>query len=95
VEVVGEARKGLVIARETGRRQARGDVLVYLDADCRAPIWWLQRIERRFAANTKLAGLTGPYRFYDWDVWGRLAGATGVSRCGKWSTCTGKRVSST
>jgi glycosyltransferase involved in cell wall biosynthesis len=72
VEVVNEPRKGLVVAREAGRRHARGDVLVYLDADCRAPIWWLERIERRFASNATLVGLTGPYRFYDWDVWGRL-----------------------
>ncbi|HZA36687.1 MAG TPA: glycosyltransferase family A protein [Vicinamibacterales bacterium] len=72
VEVVNEPRKGLVSAREAGRRHARGDVLVYLDADCRAPIWWLDRIERRFASNATLVGLSGPYRFYDWDVWGRL-----------------------
>ena len=43
VRVVDEPRKGLVIARETGRRAADGDVLVYLDADCRAPLTWLAR----------------------------------------------------
>jgi glycosyltransferase involved in cell wall biosynthesis len=48
VSVVNEARKGLVVARETGRRAATGDILVYLDADCRAPLTWLERIERRF-----------------------------------------------
>ena len=36
VRVVDEPRKGLVIARETGRRVSTGDVLVYVDADCRA-----------------------------------------------------------
>ena len=36
VEVVDEPRKGLVVARETGRRHASGEVLIYLDADCRA-----------------------------------------------------------
>jgi glycosyltransferase involved in cell wall biosynthesis len=36
VRVVDEPRKGLVAARETGRRAATGDVLVYLDADWRA-----------------------------------------------------------
>jgi glycosyltransferase involved in cell wall biosynthesis len=35
--------KGLVVARETGRRLASGDVLVYVDADCRAPLTWLAR----------------------------------------------------
>ena len=64
--------KGLVVARETGRRAATGDVLVYLDADCRAPLTWLERIERRFARDPALLALSGPYRFYDWDWWGRL-----------------------
>lgn len=72
VRVVDEPRKGLVVARETGRLAATGDVLVYLDADCRAPLMWLQRIERRLAADPELLALSGPYRFYDWDWWGRL-----------------------
>ena len=46
VRVVDESRKGLVVARETGRLAATGDILVYLDADCRAPVTWLERIER-------------------------------------------------
>jgi cellulose synthase/poly-beta-1,6-N-acetylglucosamine synthase-like glycosyltransferase len=72
VRVVDETRKGLVVARETGRLAATGDVLVYLDADCRAPLMWLERIERRLAADPELLALSGPYRFYDWDWWGRL-----------------------
>jgi glycosyltransferase involved in cell wall biosynthesis len=72
VRLVDEPRKGLVVARETGRLAATGDVLVYLDADCRAPLMWLERIERRLAADPELMALSGPYRFYDWDWWGRL-----------------------
>ena len=72
VRVVDEPRKGLVIARETGRHAASGDVLVYVDADCRAPIGWLARVERRFLRDPRLLALSGPYRFYDWDLWGRL-----------------------
>ena len=71
VRVVDEPRKGLVIARERGRQEATGDVLVYVDADCRAPRNWLARIERRFANNPSLIALSGNYRFYDWDWWGR------------------------
>lgn len=71
VRVVDEPRKGLVVARETGRLAATGDVLVYLDADCRAPLTWLERIERRFARDPRLLALSGPYRFYDWDWLGR------------------------
>jgi glycosyltransferase involved in cell wall biosynthesis len=72
VRVVDEPRKGLVVARETGRRAATGDLLVYVDADCRAPLMWLERVERRFLRDERLLALSGPYRFYDWDWWGRL-----------------------
>ena len=46
VRVVDEPRRGLVVAREIGRRAAIGDILVYVDADCRAPFQWLEKIER-------------------------------------------------
>lgn len=72
VRVIAESRKGLVRAREAGRRAAGGHLLVYLDADCRAPRTWLDRIEARFARRPALVALSGPYRFYDWDAWGRL-----------------------
>jgi glycosyltransferase involved in cell wall biosynthesis len=71
VTVVDEPKKGLVVARETARRMARGDVLAYVDADCRAPVQWLERVERRFEVRPGLVGVTGSYRFYDWDWTGR------------------------
>src|SRR5882672_11211770 len=71
VRVVDEPRKGLVVARETGRRHATGDILIYVDADCRAPLRWVERIERRFDRHRALIALSGPYRYYDWDWSGR------------------------
>jgi len=71
VRLVDEPRKGLVVARETGRRHATGDVLIYADADCRAPLSWIERIERRFVRDPALVALSGPYRYYDWDWSGR------------------------
>jgi glycosyltransferase involved in cell wall biosynthesis len=70
VHVIHEPAKGLVIARETARRAARGDVLAYVDADCRAPLQWLERVEAQFA-DPDVVAVTGPYRFYDWDRSGR------------------------
>lgn len=72
IRVVDEPRKGLVIARETGRRASTGDVLVYVDADCRAPREWLERVAREFAVANPPVAVTGPYRFHDWDIVGRL-----------------------
>jgi glycosyltransferase involved in cell wall biosynthesis len=71
IRIVREPRKGLTIARETGRRQATGDVLVYVDADCRPPLDWLERVEQRFLRDPRLVALSGPYRYYDWDWRGR------------------------
>jgi glycosyltransferase involved in cell wall biosynthesis len=70
VRVVDEPAKGLVIARETARRHTTTDVLAYVDADCRAPISWLEHVEARFTSSRAVA-VTGPYRFYDWDRSGR------------------------
>jgi glycosyltransferase involved in cell wall biosynthesis len=69
--VVDEPHKGLVHARERGRREAHGSLLVYIDADCRAPLLWLQRVVSHFERKPTLIALSGPYRFYDWDWWGR------------------------
>jgi glycosyltransferase involved in cell wall biosynthesis len=76
VRVVDEPRKGLVVARERGRLEARGQILVYVDADCRAPLTWLARVEARFSRRPNLLALSGNYRFYDWDWWGRLLART-------------------
>ena len=71
VRVIDEPRKGLVVARERGRCDATGDLLVYIDADCRAPILWLERVTKHFERKPTLLALSGNYRFYDWDWWGR------------------------
>ena len=74
VTVVDEHRKGLTRARAAGRQAARGDILFYMDADCRAPVRLIERLERRFLTSPKTVAVTGPYHFYDWD-WIGVAGA--------------------
>jgi glycosyltransferase involved in cell wall biosynthesis len=54
VIVVDEPLKGLVVARETARRVAHGDIVAYVDADCRAPIMWLERCQQRLQAEASL-----------------------------------------
>jgi glycosyltransferase involved in cell wall biosynthesis len=71
VRVVDEPTKSLVVARKTARRSTDADILAYVDADCRAPLQWLERIERRLARRGEAVAVTGPYRFYDWDLQGR------------------------
>jgi glycosyltransferase involved in cell wall biosynthesis len=74
VTVVDEPRKGLTKARAAGRRAAQGDILFYMDADCRAPVRLIERMERRFEQSPKTVAITGPYHFYDWD-WVGVTGA--------------------
>ena len=71
IRVIEEPAKGLVVARETARLAARADIIAYMDADCRAPITWLERIEAQFSGAGGPLAVTGPYRFYDWDWSGR------------------------
>jgi glycosyltransferase involved in cell wall biosynthesis len=71
VRVVDEPVKGLVVARERARREARSEVLAFVDADCRAPLLWVERLEARLARSGRAVGITGPYRFYDWEWQGR------------------------
>ena len=71
VTLVREPRKGLVWARQAGWHASHGDVLAYLDADCRAPADWVARLARLFDRHEDAVAVTGPYRYYDWDLWGR------------------------
>jgi glycosyltransferase involved in cell wall biosynthesis len=60
IRVVDEPRKGLVRARETGRLTATSEVLVYVDADCRAPHDWLERLAQEFAGTSSARRSNGP-----------------------------------
>jgi glycosyltransferase involved in cell wall biosynthesis len=71
IRVLDEPTRGLLVARETGRRATESDIVAYVDADCRAPLQWLERIEARFARRPLIVAVTGPYRYYDWDRLGR------------------------
>jgi len=44
VRLIDEPCKGLVVARETARLATQADIVAYIDADCRAPITWLERV---------------------------------------------------
>ncbi len=56
VRVIDEPAKGLVVARETARRAAQTDIVAYIDADCRVPITWLERVEARFMKPHRAGG---------------------------------------
>jgi glycosyltransferase involved in cell wall biosynthesis len=74
VQVVDAPEKGLVKARARGAEASTGDALLYIDADCRAPLRLIEHVERRLNRAPHVVAVTGPYKFYDWD-WVGVLGA--------------------
>ncbi len=64
VRVVREDNKGLLHARERGRIEATGDIVVNIDADCLPDPTWLSRGMSYFA-HEGIAAVTGPYDYHD------------------------------
>jgi glycosyltransferase involved in cell wall biosynthesis len=65
VTYVFEPHKGITKARQCGYRHARGDILAFVDADTIMPEGWVAQVEQQFRKDSRLACLSGPYRFYD------------------------------
>lgn len=55
-----ERRRGVAFARNCGLAAAKGEVVLFLDDDCRCRGDWLKVIGRRFAGNDSLGCCTGP-----------------------------------
>jgi glycosyltransferase involved in cell wall biosynthesis len=64
VTLVYESRKGLLWAREAGRKQATGDIIVSTDADCLPHPEWLSDGIKHFTAD-HIVAVTGPCDFHD------------------------------
>jgi glycosyltransferase involved in cell wall biosynthesis len=64
VKYVYESRKGLLWAREAGRKQATGDIIVNTDADCTPPTNWISQGVACFTTE-KIVAVTGPVSFND------------------------------
>lgn len=65
LRVVTETQKGLTRARQCGQREARGDIVAWVDADTAMPAGWLERVHDAFAASPAVVCVSGPYRYLD------------------------------
>ncbi|MEI6352796.1 MAG: glycosyltransferase family 2 protein [Candidatus Nomurabacteria bacterium] len=65
IKVIREENKGLTHARERGLKEAKGDYLAYIDADCILPIGWIEKVEKIFLKEKNIVSLSGPYRYHD------------------------------
>lgn len=74
--VVSESRRGVCAARERGRVEAHGEIMVSTDADTTFEPHWLRRIDDHFELRPDAVAVVGPCHFVDgpwWSAsWGRL-----------------------
>lgn len=64
VKVVKESRKGILFARECGRKAASGDIIANVDADCLPNENWLKKAITHFS-DEKIVAVSGPYHYFD------------------------------
>ena len=70
VKVVTEESIGTGWARQRGVMEARGGIVSFIDADTVAPAHWLRTQVHHLTCDSKIAGVTGPYAFFDVsDTW--------------------------
>ena len=62
--LVFEPNKGLLHAREAGRKAATGTIIAQLDADCLPGKHWIKNAMSYFK-NPKVVAVTGAYYYYD------------------------------
>ena len=65
VKIVIEPGLGFGHARNLGVKEAKGDVIFFIDSDCYAEPQWIERALHHFK-NPEIAGVTGPTRL--WNV---------------------------
>ena len=64
LKIILEKKQGRGAAKDRGAREAKGEILAYLDADTKATRNWLARIEENFS-DKKIVAVTGPWRIDD------------------------------
>ncbi len=78
--VISQPRRGASAARNRGALEARGELVLYVDADCVADAVWIEELSRPLLEDPTLAGTVGRYesdqrstvaRFVQLDLEGR------------------------
>ena len=64
VRLLLEKRAGVQYAREAGRLEARGEIIVNLDADCIVTKDWITKAIKYFD-DPQVVAVSGPYDYYD------------------------------
>jgi glycosyltransferase involved in cell wall biosynthesis len=70
--LVSELKPGVVYARNTGLKAAKGEIIVSTDADTYFAENWLATIGEYFDQNPGAAGLAGHYHFVKGPLWAKI-----------------------
>jgi glycosyltransferase involved in cell wall biosynthesis len=69
IRLVHESQPGLTYARERGRLEAKGDFLIYIDADTHINSKFIWGVYCTLATKRYVGGVGVPYGFYDAPDW--------------------------
>ncbi|HPQ39173.1 MAG TPA: exopolysaccharide biosynthesis polyprenyl glycosylphosphotransferase [bacterium] len=72
VRVLDQSNQGPAMARNTGAADARGEIIVFTDADCVADRQFLEEMIRPFS-DPSIVGVKGVYRTQQTRLWARFA----------------------
>jgi glycosyltransferase involved in cell wall biosynthesis len=70
-QLLEQPHRGPAAARNLGLRQARGDIVLFTDADCEPEPTWVAEMTRPFA-DPRVAGVKGSYRTHQQERVARL-----------------------
>jgi glycosyltransferase involved in cell wall biosynthesis len=73
VVLVSEKKQGVAFARNKGAKIAKGEILVFTDADTILPKNWLSRIQKEFENNKELVAFGGSCEFYSGPISARIS----------------------
>jgi glycosyltransferase involved in cell wall biosynthesis len=65
VRVEKEPQKGYVHTIQKGVEVTEGEILAFMDADCRAPVNWVSKILRNFEETPEIVALGGKLNYFD------------------------------
>lgn len=65
VKLIKEPQRMVTIVRNSGAKEARGETLLFLDADVIVPSSHLREIKDHLDGDNKVVAVSGPYRYFD------------------------------